>query len=491
MFIKWLTGLIKGKKRRERAKVEIEELKKALLEDPKFRDEVLRELEYRTGRRDLLKAGVLGLLGFTVGSMVGGEAGAVTQPVNSSVARDVVSDYAVKIPKPCTCIVAQDGTGDYDVSPGEDASEVIQKAIDYAHGKGGGEVRIREGSYILDNTIELIDYSNIFISGIGYSTKIYVNLLKTQAIKITNSTNISLSNLYLSILGNLYPKWFIELSPATNVHISNIQINGKNFYNTIGIRTFNGSRNIYIYNNILKYCLEGIYFCGGSKTKPNDMCFVYNNICENCGRNGIYADNWTQKLNIQGNILVYNGLIGGDYFADRNGIEVTTHCSDIIIESNVVQNNIGAGIVVQNNSKDVVIVNNEIRNNGGGIYIGWGSGVSKFIISNNLINTSTIHAGIWSYLCNNGIISNNVILNNFLSGIVIDTSSEIYISNNYLKDNNHSNEKYFGEILIQSNKKESSDIYICGNAILNKKIKEKIKKIKPYNNIYTASNILD
>jgi len=159
MIIKWLTGLIKGEKRRERAKVEIEELKKALLEDPKFRDEILRELEYRTGRRDLLKAGVLGLLGLTVGSMVGGEAGAVTRSVNSSsvnssVAREIVSDYAVKIPKPCTCIVAQDGTGDYDVSPGEDASEVIQKAIDYAHKKGGGEVRIKEGLYLINSTIK-------------------------------------------------------------------------------------------------------------------------------------------------------------------------------------------------------------------------------------------------------------------------------------------------------------------------------------------------
>ncbi len=104
----------------------MEELKKALLEDPKFRDEILKELEYRTGRRDLLKAGVLGLLGLAAGAAVT----PTTPAAGSNTAIETISDYTgVKIPKPCIAIVAQDGTGNYDVSP-EDASEVIQNAID-------------------------------------------------------------------------------------------------------------------------------------------------------------------------------------------------------------------------------------------------------------------------------------------------------------------------------------------------------------------------
>ncbi len=147
------SGLFRSRKKREKFNLELEELKKAIIEDPEFRDSILRELEYRTGRRDLLKAGVLGLLGLGIG--LSGSI-AYNTDIDNNTVRDVVSDYTgVKVPKPCTCIVAQDGTGDYDVSLKEDASEVIQKAIDYAHSKGGGEVRIREGEYLVEGTIKI------------------------------------------------------------------------------------------------------------------------------------------------------------------------------------------------------------------------------------------------------------------------------------------------------------------------------------------------
>ncbi|AEA47144.1 hypothetical protein [Archaeoglobus veneficus] len=42
--------------KKEMVKIEIVGQKKALLEDSKFRDEILKDLEYRTGRMDLLKA---------------------------------------------------------------------------------------------------------------------------------------------------------------------------------------------------------------------------------------------------------------------------------------------------------------------------------------------------------------------------------------------------------------------------------------------------
>ncbi len=175
-MISMLTNFIKNKKKKEKTELVIEELKKSLLEDPKFRDEILRELEYRTGRRDFLKVGVLGLLGLSAVS-----SGVYAQNVSSAnidenVIREIVSDYvrdyadSIKIPKPCTVVVAQDGTGDYDVSPGEDASEVIQKAIDDAHKKGGGEVKIREGEYLVEKMIKLHRYTALI--GTGYRNSI-------------------------------------------------------------------------------------------------------------------------------------------------------------------------------------------------------------------------------------------------------------------------------------------------------------------------------
>jgi len=214
MIVKWLVGLIKNKKKKERVKVEIEELKKAILEDPKFRDEILRELEYRTGRRDILKAGVLGLLGLSLGL---GSSYAYNMSVGTNTVREVVSDYTgVKIPKPCTCIVAQDGTGDYDVSPGEDASEVIQKAIDEAHRKGGGEVRIREGNYIVKSA-HLAFPSNICIKGVGEATfdikwggyygKVGYALITNEDYAGNGNENIRIENIRFISDPSNWPNW--------------------------------------------------------------------------------------------------------------------------------------------------------------------------------------------------------------------------------------------------------------------------------------------
>lgn len=41
-----------GEKKKQRVRTE-EELKKALLNDPEFRDEILKELKYSTGRRGM------------------------------------------------------------------------------------------------------------------------------------------------------------------------------------------------------------------------------------------------------------------------------------------------------------------------------------------------------------------------------------------------------------------------------------------------------
>ena len=225
MFIKSIVERIRGR-RRENVKVEIEELKKALLEDPRFRDEILKELEYRTGRRDFLKISVLGLLGaLGIAESVRSTSSPATPAptVSSNTAREIVSDYSgVKIPKPCTCIVAQDGTGDYDVSPGEDASEVIQKAIDYAHKKGGGEVRVREGEYLVDNSLHLyFHYTSLNGMGAG-ATIIRANSKISNILdltKVPNGSFLRISN--LKIDGNNLASKCIDdskLRTAPSVH---------------------------------------------------------------------------------------------------------------------------------------------------------------------------------------------------------------------------------------------------------------------------------
>ena len=53
---------------------------------------------------------------------------------------------------------------------GVDDAEVIQKAIDYVHSKGGGEVKIREGEYSLNSTIQI--GQKVHLHGCGQNTKI-------------------------------------------------------------------------------------------------------------------------------------------------------------------------------------------------------------------------------------------------------------------------------------------------------------------------------
>ena len=73
-------------------------------------------------------------------------------------------------------------------------AEVIQKAVDYVHSKGGGEVRIREGEYSISSTVSLKE--RVFLRGAGGHSK--STILKLAAdldrfISIAGTTSDKLS----------------------------------------------------------------------------------------------------------------------------------------------------------------------------------------------------------------------------------------------------------------------------------------------------------
>jgi len=410
MIIKWLTGLIRNKKKKEKIKVEIEELKKAILEDPKFRDEILRELEYRTGRRDILKAGVLGLLGLSLG--LGGSY-AYNASVNTNTVREVASDYAgVKIPKPSTCIVAQDGTGDYDVSPREDASEVIQKAIDDVHRKGGGEVKIREGKYYLYNTIYIQEH--IIFTGCGQNTLLILgeNVSRSVIESADGKTYRQVIIKDLKIDGNkrynhdgcgIYCRLWDSI--IQNVVIQNMPRHGIDLRNKgLGNKNIVGTRD----DNKIIAC--SIRNCGGVGIYASPVLKIigcdigHNNIavCENAVR--IHACNiygatiWIENkeaISIMGNHITTDGRAkaGIKIFA-KNGF----------------------------NCRDVEIVGNDFRGSASNALIDIESQsnclISNVIISGNIFNARNNRSssrGIW--IRGNGIIKNILITNNIFTGV--------------------------------------------------------------------------
>ena len=268
MFIRQIINRIKGEKKKEKVKTEIEELKKALLEDPEFRDAILRELEYRTGRRDILKAGVLGLLGLAVG----GAAGAGAATVGNNTAIETISDYTgIKIPKSCTCIVAQDGTGDYDVLPKEDASEVIQRVIDDTAKRGGGSVLIREGEYSIYNTI--MPKSNIVLEGNGYSTIFKIREPNIRALWVKQQDNIIIEKIAVDGNNKIITQPHIapiEIRESSNIIIQNCYIANVSYR---GINVQYDCNEIKILNNYIKNSqLDGIFVMG------SNISVAYNTI---------------------------------------------------------------------------------------------------------------------------------------------------------------------------------------------------------------------
>ncbi len=468
MFIKHIIGRIKGEKRKERVKIEIEELKKVLLEDPQFRDEILRELEYRTGRRDLLKAGVLGLLGLAaggVGSAASSAVASTTPAAGSNTAIETISDYTgVKIPKPCTCIVAQDGTGDYDVSPGEDASEVIQGAIDYAAGKGGGEVRIREGEYnVLSRTIIK---SNSMIKGTGART--VLNLRTNNYIFETTGTygqanDIVIENLKFNGNGNnggaLNAIWAIRM-----------QIKSCSFHNfKKEALKFKSTQILTIERCLFDRCgnknIPTIYFAGSTRKETctdvlvqhctfelDEYASIYAGIISPLNVNSCYFEGRGDLKKPQSFITVDNGgsnvQVTNSLFFDCGGTHISIDDAfRFIINGNILRCGLGNGIsanvfgIISGNSINEVN-GTGILLNGGGLILGntvrncGDNGIEANYFENIIIGNRcrfNTNAGIklnrgWNIVIGN-LCSNNKI------GIQDNATDATIIENNYLFGN--------------------------------------------------------
>ncbi len=168
-----------------------------------------------------------------------------------------------------------------------------------------------------------------------------------------------------------------------------------------------------VYDNIILDCHFGIYDYNSYNTE------ISNNICDgnSVGIAVVYA-----KFSILNN----NTCINSNFY---DGIQLSNSIYSTVENNNCSFNKLGNGIL--DSSKDSIIMNNVCMNNSYGIHL-WFSDYTT--IMNNKLNHNS--GGIWALDAHDIRIYNNTIeYNTKFSGIIIQNSIEGIISNNLILEN--------------------------------------------------------
>jgi parallel beta-helix repeat protein len=347
----------------------------------------------------------------------------------------------------------------------------IQEAIDAVYAAGGGEVRIKTGTYQI--TAEITIYPGVIIRGDGGKK----SLLDASAFSVANSNKYIFVSTDTAgkedfIIENLGFKCFFTdgtgstyaVKPATSgILINNarrVWIRGCYFEScwnatTIGYSAANrndsaGALNIkqvMFENNVCYDCLGGLQgyaeesviwnanqfedvgddavaFLGAVNSDPHSSkAVISNNIMKN-GRvtnsNGVVSPGVFAKLDGGGfgaeNVV--NASITGNVVEDAYISFYLANASKVVIDGNVINNSYFSGIYMSGGNKKTVISNNQIEN------------------ANSSANAS--HAGILSTGAEDISIHGNQIIgaaNGGKQGIVCQGSfSRVSINNNQVKD---------------------------------------------------------
>lgn len=93
-----------------------------------------------------------------------------TYKMHLGVTAKTITDLIADVEKAATVIVGKSGHVDYLTTDYGSDDACIQAAIDYVNGIGGGSILIREGTYTLNNTVNI--KGNIILFGVGKATQI-------------------------------------------------------------------------------------------------------------------------------------------------------------------------------------------------------------------------------------------------------------------------------------------------------------------------------
>ena len=372
-----------------------------------------------------------------------------------------------------TLIVSQDGTGNYNGS----THVAIQAAIDFLEANGGGQLIIKEGTYLIGATLT-IAANDIHITGMGSATELKADNAFTSGQMFTcdGYDRIIIENIQVNGRADEDTRgdWNLECMEFKNMEylvLRNIT-NPHGFYsNNFEIWTSkycvidnvegNGSSgdNILL-TNTCEYCI--ICNCTSHDTADVDNfnnaigiyksathCIAYGNKCYTCEGYGINVEDpdsgsspCTYNIVIGNQVKdCYSGisLIGANtehnLIADNIVKNVISKGTQIVGNYNVVINNLfetqdsasTAAFIEMNGEFCIVAQNRILATDNDAIFA---NNSDNCIIANNFIETTTIGSGIRTYNCDLLTITGNTIKDVTLYGMRVENITNSTISNN-------------------------------------------------------------
>ena len=369
-------------------------------------------------RRDLLRKTAIGV----------GAGALALAAIKPALAETVLTDSYIetgetkeRLAKSATVVIGKSGAVDYLTTDYGSDDACIQAAIDYVNGVGGGSVLIREGTYIIVNSITL--YSNIILQGSGYGNTIF---------DITNGVGTVLdgSSAFKTVISGI--KFEAETGNtdyAIKISTQSI-VNYCWFYqNNIGVE-FESAR-CGVYNCLFEKCLT----LGTDTPSGTDGNNVIDCMIDNCMfiRDGyttaairFRADSGATR---PGNNQIYNALIVDTI----RGVGVQLEFQEGFSMANVTIDRVySKGLYINNviiSSFSNIYITQDTGNgiaNSQGIYMSTGSSNNAFT---NIEVRGTLGQGIEVNASHRNSFNNTLIYEAGLNGILVQSANHNKFSN--------------------------------------------------------------
>jgi parallel beta-helix repeat protein len=291
-------------------------------------------------------------------------------------------------------VASADTNADYVVNSCTSAQTTINTAITAVNTAGGGTVYLKEGTYIIDGTINMA--SNVTLAGAGAGT----------TLKLKDSINAGID--------------LITLSGINRVTVKDIRLDGNRTNNTSGTQNaFNISS---VGSGTGTSAVPGLSATDITVQNFRSDAFSISSITNSVISNSSLINNGSRGiefkfsggtndsyLRINGNTIQGSG--------DR-GIwgDITGNPSYVTIDDNIIESNTGAGVYLSGNNN--TISGNVFRSNGNkGIQL---FGSNNTVSSNNFVSNT----GSGVYVRGGGnAISSNTMTSNTGNGVEIDSAS--------------------------------------------------------------------
>jgi parallel beta-helix repeat protein len=350
-------------------------------------------------------------------------------------------------------VASQDTRADYVVTSCTSAQTTINTAIT-AISSTGGTVYLKEGTYIIDGSIQLP--SNVTLSGAGPSTVIKlkdgINAAFTAVQESALSqTRIGVMNLKLdgnsanNSSGTQYGIDLTNIGSATapGATINNIEVTG---FRNDGIHGVNGGNHKITSSSFISNggagvslnmsSVTGTVISNSAAISNGNTGFTINSCVNDVIENSVARTNTGAGFSINGNRCSVTGntsdsnttqgifIIGADHTVSSNtvsnntsdGIALGNSATSNTIIGNAVYSNGGDGISLALGDSNNIVSSNRIDNNGGsgsssGINIALSGANSNQIIGNNITDTAgtgkaiNIASGATGTLLSNNVYS--------------------------------------------------------------------------------------